>query len=300
MTSRHARHAPVRVAPLPSRAGGVSRRATDRDPHAGPSSQPLQARGFLLPVSRHPSHEDAPMTTITTSELRDRLDDPTLTIVDVRPLAAYNGWRRGSASPRRPRARAPSPSRSPGSRSSTRPRSSACSTRRASPPGATSSSTATARPRPPRSSPSSTTLGIEGARIYEGGAAAWAADESLPLDRLPNYDKLVDIQWLREVLDGGTPGGGAQRASSCSSTSTSACPRSTPRATSRARSSSTRTGSRTRPTGTAARPRRSTPRCAPSASPATRRSSSTAATPRVRPTRSGPAVAPARSPRRGR
>ena len=34
------------------------------------------------------------MTTISTTELRDRLDDPSLTIVDVRTLAAYNGWRR--------------------------------------------------------------------------------------------------------------------------------------------------------------------------------------------------------------
>ena len=32
---------------------------------------------------------------IDTAELRDRLDDPSLTIVDVRPLAAYNGWRLG-------------------------------------------------------------------------------------------------------------------------------------------------------------------------------------------------------------
>ena len=30
---------------------------------------------------------------IDTTELRDRLGDPSLTIVDVRPLAAYNGWR---------------------------------------------------------------------------------------------------------------------------------------------------------------------------------------------------------------
>ena len=29
---------------------------------------------------------------ISTDELRRRLADPTLTIVDVRPLAAYNGW----------------------------------------------------------------------------------------------------------------------------------------------------------------------------------------------------------------
>ena len=29
---------------------------------------------------------------VSTDELRLRLDDPGLTIVDVRPLAAYNGW----------------------------------------------------------------------------------------------------------------------------------------------------------------------------------------------------------------
>ena len=35
---------------------------------------------------------------ISTEALRDRLGDPALTIVDVRPLAAYNGWRlRGEA-----------------------------------------------------------------------------------------------------------------------------------------------------------------------------------------------------------
>src|SRR4051812_26030223 len=33
---------------------------------------------------------------ITTAELRDRLGDPGLTIVDLRPVAAYNGWRLGS------------------------------------------------------------------------------------------------------------------------------------------------------------------------------------------------------------
>src|SRR5437773_2447052 len=32
--------------------------------------------------------------TISADELRQRLDDPGLTIVDVRPLPAYNGWRR--------------------------------------------------------------------------------------------------------------------------------------------------------------------------------------------------------------
>src|SRR5687768_101172 len=33
---------------------------------------------------------------VTTAELHARLTDPALTVVDVRPLHAYNGWRVGS------------------------------------------------------------------------------------------------------------------------------------------------------------------------------------------------------------
>ena len=33
------------------------------------------------------------MSTITTAELREGLDDPRRTVVDIRPLASYNGWR---------------------------------------------------------------------------------------------------------------------------------------------------------------------------------------------------------------
>jgi thiosulfate/3-mercaptopyruvate sulfurtransferase len=33
------------------------------------------------------------VSVISTAELHQRLTDPELTIVDVRPLSAYNGWR---------------------------------------------------------------------------------------------------------------------------------------------------------------------------------------------------------------
>ena len=36
--------------------------------------------------------------TIRVNALRDRLGDPSLTVVDVRPLTAYNGWRLGTES----------------------------------------------------------------------------------------------------------------------------------------------------------------------------------------------------------
>src|SRR5204863_297548 len=37
------------------------------------------------------------------------------------------------------------------------------------------------------------------------GRAEWAADETLPVERLPNYEKLVHTEWLRRLLDGERP-----------------------------------------------------------------------------------------------
>ncbi|MEA2611323.1 MAG: molybdopterin synthase sulfurtransferase, partial [Chloroflexota bacterium] len=142
--------------------------------------------------------------TVSTSELSDRLGDSALTVVDVRPLIAYNGWRReGDA-------------------------------RGGHLPGAVAFPVAwldsvdeveierlldskgivlgreiviygdgadDARALADKLE----TLGIEGARVYEDGLSGWAADERRPLDRLAHYDKLVHIEWLRDVLAGKTP-----------------------------------------------------------------------------------------------
>jgi molybdopterin synthase sulfurtransferase len=48
-------------------------------------------------------------------------------------------------------------------------------------------------------------LGHTGVRLFEHHWAEWASDETLPVERLPNYDKLVHPEWLRQVLDGGRP-----------------------------------------------------------------------------------------------
>lgn len=143
-------------------------------------------------------------STISTSELRDRLGDPTLTIVDVRPLVAYNGWRRNSEN---------RGGHIPGavafpiewldsvdeveigrlldSKGIVAGRDVAIYGDGADDAGALATKLEA--------------LGIEGARVYAAGAPAWSADEALPIERLPNYDKLVDIAWLRDVLDGGRP-----------------------------------------------------------------------------------------------
>jgi thiosulfate/3-mercaptopyruvate sulfurtransferase len=141
---------------------------------------------------------------ISADELRRRLDDPSLTIVDVRPLPAYNGWRpngeaRGGhilGAVAFPRAWLSSvddveverllhskdivPSQEVVLYGDNAEDVSAVRTRL-------------------------TDLGHTGVRTYEHGWAEWAADETLPVERLPNYDKLVHTEWLRQVLDGERP-----------------------------------------------------------------------------------------------
>jgi thiosulfate/3-mercaptopyruvate sulfurtransferase len=140
---------------------------------------------------------------ISTAELRRRLADPTLTIVDVRPLAAFNGWRSNGEA------------------------------RGGHIPGAVAFPSAWldtvdstelerlldskeivpgrevvlygARPEDVAAFRSWLgDLGYEGVRTYRHWAD-WTADENLPLERLPNYDKLVHTDWLRQLLDGVRP-----------------------------------------------------------------------------------------------
>jgi molybdopterin synthase sulfurtransferase len=138
---------------------------------------------------------------IATSELARRVGDPELTIVDLRPQPAYNGWRieqdaRGGHIPgavafpsvwlsdvdeleieRLLRAKA------------------ILGDREVVLYGADAEH---ARKR-------LLGLGAGTVRIYEPGWAAWAADETLPVERLPRYEKLVHPGWLRRVLEGGEP-----------------------------------------------------------------------------------------------
>jgi len=141
---------------------------------------------------------------ISTAELRDRLGDPDLTVVDVRPMAAYNGWRlrgeaRGGHIPaavafpsawlesvdeqeiqRLLKAKGITPDRDVVIYGNGAGDVAALATRLVDD-------------------------GHERVRVYEPGWSEWAADEAVPLDRLPNYDKLVHVDWLRRLLDGESP-----------------------------------------------------------------------------------------------
>src|SRR5436190_6066865 len=144
------------------------------------------------------------MTILTTAELQRCLDDPQLTIVDIRPLAAYNGWRldgeaRGGHIPGAvafPAAWLRTEDDQEIGRQLDAKRITADREIAVVGAGAADAGefVATLRDR-----------GIEDVRTLDGGAAAWAADETLPLDRLPRYEALVHIPWLRDVLGGRRP-----------------------------------------------------------------------------------------------
>jgi 3-mercaptopyruvate sulfurtransferase SseA len=146
---------------------------------------------------------DTSRPTISTSELRERLADVNLTIVDVRPLAAYNGWRlNGEARGGHIAGAVSFPSAWLHSVDEVEierllEAKQIRADREVVVYGDGLEATAFAAKLH--------TLGIESVRVYGDGFAAWASDDRLPVERLPRYDKLVHIEWLREVLKGERP-----------------------------------------------------------------------------------------------
>jgi len=142
--------------------------------------------------------------TISADELRRRLDDHVLTIVDVRPLPAYNGWRtNGEARGGHIPGAVAFPSAWLSSVDAVEVERLLHSkdivpSREVVLYGDVAEDVLAVRTR-------LTDLGHAGVQIYEGGWPEWSADDTLPVERLPNYDKLVHTEWLRQVLEGGRP-----------------------------------------------------------------------------------------------
>ena len=143
------------------------------------------------------------MTTISTTELLERLEAPDLTIVDVRPLAAYNGWRPQRRAPRRAHpGRGRVPERLAAQRRRARDR-----------PAARHEAD---RPRPrdrhlrrrPRSRRVRGKVAPAGHRGRQGlpGGLWRLGGRRAPAGRAPaRYESLVHIEWLRQVLKGERP-----------------------------------------------------------------------------------------------
>ena len=141
---------------------------------------------------------------ISLTEFRQRLGDPHLAIVDVRALPAYNGWRssgaaRGGHIPGAVAFPSAWLESVDGPEVERLLRSKGILTSREvvlygdRPEDAVALRTRLAE------------LGQSGVRIFEGGWPEWAGDPTLPVDRLPNYEKLVDDEWLSALLGGGRP-----------------------------------------------------------------------------------------------
>lgn len=142
--------------------------------------------------------------TISTADLSRRLSDTNLIVIDVRPLAAFNGWRlqgesRGGHIPGAvafPEAWLNQVTRSD-------------LEELLAVKGISLSTTIVlygytpidAQPLKARLAD----LGHSDVTFYESGWADWAADVSLPVDRLPNYEKLVYPEWVRQLVDGQNP-----------------------------------------------------------------------------------------------
>jgi 3-mercaptopyruvate sulfurtransferase SseA len=149
-------------------------------------------------------HESPSGTPISTEELRDRLGDQDLTIVDARPMAAFNGWRlRGEARGGHIPGAVAFPSAWLASVDEAEIERELAL--RGIAPGRSIVLYAYDRADVADLATRLDAHGITDIRVYDDGWNAWAADESLPVDRLPNYDKLVHTEWLAQLLAGGKP-----------------------------------------------------------------------------------------------
>jgi thiosulfate/3-mercaptopyruvate sulfurtransferase len=143
--------------------------------------------------------------TIEAAALRDRLNDPNLSLVDVRPLSAYNGWRLG------PEARGghiPGAVSFPSAWFSSvdRPEierllagKAVSADRQVVVYGDGLSDDAR------RTVATLRELGLADVSILDGGFPAWARDPDRSVDRLSRHDRLVHIEWLGQLLAGGRP-----------------------------------------------------------------------------------------------
>jgi thiosulfate/3-mercaptopyruvate sulfurtransferase len=149
----------------------------------------------LTPASRR---------SIDVDRVHERLADPRQIVVDVRPIAAYNGWRlagetRGG--------HIPGAVSFPAEwlASVDRPEVERILGRKAVVAGRDVVVYGAAADDADQVADALADFGIPEAHVLEGGFAAWAANPDRPVERLTRHDRLVHIEWLADLLAGGSP-----------------------------------------------------------------------------------------------
>ncbi len=141
---------------------------------------------------------------LSTSELRRRLDDPELSVVDVRPLHLFNGWRSGGEARG---GHVPGAVSLPGEwladfgaddlvgflggKGVEPGRELVLYGEGADDVGAAADRLAA--------------VGFDRVGVFEQGWTAWSDDPHQPVERLQRYERLVHPEWLDELLGGGRP-----------------------------------------------------------------------------------------------
>jgi thiosulfate/3-mercaptopyruvate sulfurtransferase len=141
---------------------------------------------------------------ISPAELATRLGDPLLTIVDVRPLRAYNGWRQGDDARG---GHVPGAVSFPAEwlASVDRPEIERLLAGKAIAAGRDVAIYGGPNGDAELVAEALVGFGVPDGRVVAGGFGAWAADPARPVERLARHDRLVHIDWLADVLAGGTP-----------------------------------------------------------------------------------------------
>ena len=144
------------------------------------------------------------ITTISTSELAQLLGDSKLVLVDVRPIAAYNGWQlQGEARGGHIRGAVVCPLAwmEKVETADMEPLLTAK--------GITRDKTIVVYGYGPDDSAVMVSmlveLGYDRVHSYEAGLLAWAADDRLPMARLARYEKLVHPDWVHRLINGQQP-----------------------------------------------------------------------------------------------
>lgn len=144
------------------------------------------------------------MTSITPAALRARLDDPGQVIVDVRPLRAYNGWRQG-ADVRGGHIPGAVPFPVEWLASVDAPEVQRILDEKRLTHGSRAVVYGSGADDAARLAAVLRERGLSDVTTLDGGFPAWAADASLPVDKLPRHESLVHVDWLSQVLAGEQP-----------------------------------------------------------------------------------------------